>query len=159
MTAQHGRHQALWEALVDYAAVHRDNACTDASSDCEATSALLREFRATVENADDAPRAIRELLEWLSARCAETIIANARTTATDAGHPVVLTLEGRGTIGRACRMLFAAHITGGGELPDLLDACTASPSVAGEISAALLHQLATALVERLEQLGTIGAHP
>lgn len=159
MTGQHGAHQALWDALIDYAVAHRDQACTDVSSDCEVTTKLLREFRATVENADDAPQAIRDLLEWLSARCAETVVTNARTVSQDAGHPVVLKLEGGGTIGRACRMLFAAHLTGGAELPELLDACTASPAVAGEISVMLLNHLANALVERLEQLGTIGARP
>jgi hypothetical protein len=158
MTGQHGRHQALWDALVDYAAAHRDGTCRRHTG-CATSEAVLHEHRAVIETAIDPVTAIRELLNWLAVTCAQTILTNARTTSADAGSAVMISVDGSGPIGRACSMLITTHLADTGELEDLLDACTASPTVAGEISSALVRQLATSLIERLEQLGKIGAHP
>lgn len=163
MTGQHGAYQPLWDAFIGYAAEHHDGACPS-EPQCPAGARVLAEHRAAIENEADVTEAVRRMLAWLAGRCADTLLLNARTTSADNRSPVVVTIDGDGTIGQAAAALMTAAITGqtphaGSELRDLIEACTESPVVAARVTAVLIKQLPASLIVRHQQLGTIGAHP
>ena len=163
MTGQHGAYQPLWDAFVDYAAEHHDGACLS-EPQCPAGARILAEHRAAIENKADVTGAVRRMLTWLAGRCADTLLLNARTTSADNRSPVVVTIDGYGTIGQAAAALLTCALAGrtehdGSELADLLDACTDSPVVAARLTAVLIKQLAASLIVHHQQLGTIGTHP
>lgn len=156
----HGRHQLLWDALVDFAVDHHDQADGCTGKHCPTGDTVLHEQRAVIETADDMREAVDDLLAWSLARCTETLTTNARTAAAEAGpdHQARIVLSGDGPIATLAGQLLAASLEHDDEaVAVLLRLATSDPVRAAKLSSELIRQLAAALVIRHNQLGAIGA--
>jgi hypothetical protein len=158
MTGQHGRHQGLWESIVDFAADHGTATCHDAY--CPGSVAMRTEVARIFDTPASGAEVERELFTWLVRQWADTVMLTARTTANDTGGSVAFGLTVDSPTKAIVAGLFkAAVLKDDNERDALLDRALGGAASVDEMAFVILHGLIAALIERHRQLGSIGAHP